>query len=206
MNYLIQIQQSFSRQSKIFWFWLSIGVLSLLLLFTLVNQTQFWFTEANATVAKLSSTGSQSTAKILPTLQQILLWNLFDRAQNDKALAIKSVNLTINGIFLASVPAQSAVAMTFKGEQEKTYGVGDNIPGMGIIKAIKQDRVILQQDGELKALLLTMDRKGVKVTAPSKATTTEQLELYHERFKGLSGGYPNLKLNKKFPSSVRSNN
>ena len=200
MAYLTQLQQLINKRDKLFWIKLATAGLSLLIMITLINQARFWFTEDGVTVVTKKTPAHNQAAQSVPGLPQVIAWQLFGQSKNSAIRAVKPADLTINGIFLTNLASASTVVITQKGQKEKTYAVGDSLPGMGTIDAIQQDRVILRQNGELKALLLSMDGLGVititKQTQPTKAKTTRResnFEKYKERFKSLRERYPGFK-------------
>jgi len=93
--------------------------------------------------------------------QRIANSHLFGRSEV-KAVAERGVsapetklNLLLSGV-IASPDERSAVAFVAagKGAAEKSYSIGENLPGGAILKEIYEDRVLLEYRGRMENLTL----------------------------------------------------
>jgi type II secretion system protein C len=66
-----------------------------------------------------------------------------------------SLSLELKGVIVAEPMSRALAAISEKGsKKEKLYGVGDKVPGNGVITEILVDRVILRRGGTLETLML----------------------------------------------------
>jgi general secretion pathway protein C len=66
-----------------------------------------------------------------------------------------SLSLELKGVIVAEPMSRALAAIAEKGsKKEKLYGVGDKVPGNGVITEILADRVILRRGGILETLML----------------------------------------------------
>ncbi|MCH9757149.1 MAG: general secretion pathway protein GspC [Gammaproteobacteria bacterium] len=80
-----------------------------------------------------------------------------DYVPNDVgAIGVKrsSLNISVVGIVFAADEKTSHVMLELPGNQVKMFGVGDEIPGGGVIKRITPDGVLLMRDGIMESLSL----------------------------------------------------
>lgn len=64
------------------------------------------------------------------------------------------LNLTVVGILFAEDEKSSRVMFELPGQQVKTFGVGDTLPGGAVIKRITQDGILLMRRGVVERLTL----------------------------------------------------
>lgn len=64
------------------------------------------------------------------------------------------LNLTVVGILFAPAVKDSRVMFELPGNQVKTYGLGDELPGGGVIKRITEDGILLTRNGGVERLTL----------------------------------------------------
>ena len=138
-------------------------LLLLLLIPALVNVTGRWFespqqeavSQADSTVPVATGPSAQILAK------QIANWHLFGRAQSVLVTSAPTVapetklNLVLSGV-IALPKQEDAVAIIAAGVKaaEKSYGIGDSLPGGASLKEIYGDRVIIEYRGRVEALTL----------------------------------------------------
>ena len=66
-----------------------------------------------------------------------------------------SLSLELKGVIVAEPMSRALAAIAEKGrKKEELYGVGDKVPGNGVITEILLDRVILRRGGTLETLML----------------------------------------------------
>jgi general secretion pathway protein C len=94
--------------------------------------------------------------------------------QNSTSAPPTSLSLVLKGIIVAEPMSRALAAIAEKGgKQEKLYGIGDKVPGNGVITEILIDRVILRRGGILETLML-LDKKsslaGARATKRARST------------------------------------
>jgi general secretion pathway protein C len=102
---------------------------------------------------------SGSAAQVLA--QQIANWHLFGHPQSLAVTSAPTVapetklNLVLSGV-IASPRQEDAVAIIAAGASaaEKSYGIGDSLPGSARLKEIYGDRVIIEYRGRVETLSL----------------------------------------------------
>ncbi len=87
------------------------------------------------------------------------------------AEVVTSLNLTLKGVIRSSIPANSE-AIIAHGRQEKTYRVGDDLPGGSRVKLLQvnADQVILENSGRREALKLFDESKITGSTSRSRSS------------------------------------
>ena len=143
--------------------WLVNILLAVLLVNTLVTVTLRW----------LSSPAVESTpavqAAVAPVKQQrsqpaqIAQLHLFGQAQVASSAQSPTVapetklNLVLRGVIASGKASDELAIIGPRGGKEKSYAIGDKLPGGAELKEIYADRVILQYRGRLETL--TLQRK-----------------------------------------------
>lgn len=64
------------------------------------------------------------------------------------------LNMTVVGVLFAGEEKDSQVILSAQGGEEKTYKIGDTLPGNVKIKGITADGVLLEREGHLESLSL----------------------------------------------------
>ncbi len=73
-----------------------------------------------------------------------------------------SLSLELRGVIVAEPMSRALAAIAKKGsKKEELYGVGDKVPGNGVITEILADRVILRRGGSLETLML-LNKKAAR--------------------------------------------
>ncbi|WBV65068.1 type II secretory system protein LspC [Legionella pneumophila] len=73
---------------------------------------------------------------------------------NEDNVKQSMLNVTLVGILFADKIEESQVIIRFASGEEKTYNVGDKIPGGATIKRIMPGGVLVERDGTLESLSL----------------------------------------------------
>lgn len=74
-------------------------------------------------------------------------------------------NMTVLGILYSDAPSLSQAILKIDG-QEKSYGVGDNLPGGGTLEEIASDHVIVLSDGGRSSLPLIIQSANYNARFP----------------------------------------
>lgn len=115
--------------------------------------------EAVSKPVSAASVTAGPSAQILA--KQVANWHLFGRAQSMAVTSGPTVapetklNLVLSGV-IALPKQEDAVAIIAAGPRaaEKSYGVGDSLPGGASLKEIYGDRVIIEHRGRVETLTL----------------------------------------------------
>ena len=87
---------------------------------------------------------------------------------------ISRLNLTLKGVF-ASEPADSSLAIISSGRQDELmYAVGETLPGGATLKEVYNDKVIIERNGSLETLLLSLNEAKI-ATNFEEPLQTEQI-------------------------------
>ena len=76
------------------------------------------------------------------------------------------LDLTVVGIMFADSEEASHVIIRAANGREKTFGVGDSLPGGAIIKRITPDGVLISRNGALESL--SLQKKALIFEPPAK--------------------------------------
>lgn len=85
-----------------------------------------------------------------------------------------TLNLVLKGVVAATPMEQALAIIGEKGKQDAVYGVGDELPGKAVVKAIHIDQVILQRAGKLETLFL--EELASSGQAPAAASPHRQID------------------------------
>lgn len=115
-------------------------------------------------IPRKATAASTSAAPAVAVHQQVDATRVADRhlfgtasAQgNGNNAPDTTLNLTLHGIVAGKRASDSRALVVANGDEEP-YGVGAQLPGGAVIRAIYPDRVLLERDGRLEALRLPKD-------------------------------------------------
>lgn len=142
----------------------------LLLLLVVQNKSILWPVKArNLTV--LSGTSEE------PNVQSALTIPLFGHyvsVNHKNSMKQSMLALEVIGIMYASHPSQSQVLIRLNHGEERSYLVGDELPGGAIIKRIQSDRVVILYQGTLEVLHLP--KNTLQFDEPAKPLFKEEIE------------------------------
>lgn len=87
-------------------------------------------------------------------IQQTLNAPLFGRyaLPDDELTEASSVQAEVVGVLYASDPSESQVMIRVPGGEEKSYRVGDTLPGNLVIRRILRDSIVILHRGKLESL------------------------------------------------------
>ena len=77
------------------------------------------------------------------------------------------LRLELRGVFAAELASHSMAIIASKGGKDKTYIIGDSVPGGASLHEVYKDRVILSRNGKLEALRLKTPQADITVTKNS---------------------------------------
>lgn len=73
---------------------------------------------------------------------------------NEQSVKKSMLNVTIVGILFADKIEDSQVIIRSSNNEEKTYKIGDKIPGDAVIKRIMAEGVLVEREGNIESLTL----------------------------------------------------
>lgn len=74
------------------------------------------------------------------------------------------LNLTLRGVLATGSPVARAI-ISAGGSEERSYRVGDSLPGGATLDQVLADRIILQRAGRFEALYLPKDKEPVTISS-----------------------------------------
>ncbi len=117
-----------------------------------------------------------------PQYAELPKWNLFGKPKTVAEVKIKKVepivapetrlNLELEGIVYSDMPAEGIAIISESGKPQKTYHIGETLPGNATLYAIEPSRVILQRNGRHETLSL---RKPSDIQTPLSEQTARSL-------------------------------
>jgi len=128
--------------------------------YTLATTAMFFVSGTPETVAapQAAAPSQSSRATVSVDLDDILKAHLFGRAPNDEqARALQPTEetrlpLTLQGVFVAEPPSDSAAIIARKGQAGRLYAIGDDVPGNATLRAVQAEQVILLRAGQHETL------------------------------------------------------
>lgn len=141
--------------------WVVNLLILLLLISALINVSGRWFgspkqdhaAQADSTAVVVTAPSAQILAK------QVADWHLFGRAQNVLVKGAPIIapetrlNLILRGVIALPEDAVAIIAGGAKAA-DKSYAIGDSLPGGASLKEIYGDRVIIEHRGRVETLTL----------------------------------------------------
>lgn len=129
-------------------------VLTVLILWQLASGITIYLTLSKPTSKHvISSTGFPSQQKL--GLNKNLATPFFgEYVPNDIDVKESRLNLKVVGILFSSQERQSFIIIHTEGAGDKSFHVGDSLPGGAIIKRINPDGVLVERNGALESLSL----------------------------------------------------
>ena len=178
LNALVQSPQVATKAAMV----LSI-VLVIMLSIKLAEITWGFFpasieTSEQTTVTPTPAATNTKQSASLANIPQLHLFGV--STKEVKALKTGPINapdtklrLVLHGVFASNDPKQSLAIIAPKSGKDKTYRIGESVPGGAKLHEVYADRVILSRNGQLETLRLILARADIKVDKASSATPTK---------------------------------
>lgn len=135
--------------------WVSIALISLFSMLIVIEFSNLRFSPVN--IPKIPEKNIAITAK-KNSFESILHSSLFgvyvSNDLNENSVKKSMLNVTLVGILFADKKGDSQVIISSANGEEKTYKVGDTIPGDAVIKRIMASGVLVERHGTLESLSL----------------------------------------------------
>jgi general secretion pathway protein C len=166
------------------------------------QAVQLVWTVLGASRAPAGPDGGAPSAAAPPTLPsysigQIVNAHLFgvagakDTQETDpNAVAATNLNLVLAGTIAESDPTKGYAIIGDSAANAKVYGVGRAIPGGAKLHSVYADRVILDRNGKLEALMLPKKFTGGGAGPPPRATSAAADPMLGERLQNLAAQNP----------------
>ncbi|MCW9025125.1 MAG: type II secretion system protein GspC [Gammaproteobacteria bacterium] len=79
------------------------------------------------------------------------------------------LRLVLHGVFASNEPSQSMAIIAPKSGKDKTYRIGESVPGGAQLHEVYADRIILSRNGQLETLRLIRARADIKIDKSNAA-------------------------------------
>ncbi|KTD82883.1 type II secretion system protein N [Legionella waltersii] len=137
--------------------WIIIGLITLFSMLIIYSYASLLFFKIGAASTQNSETNAvelpkQEDAKHF--LKASLFGVYMPNDLNDDNVKESLLNVTLVGILYDENPENSQVIIRSSSGDEKTYVIGDKIPGGAVIKRIIPNGVLVERDGTLESLSL----------------------------------------------------
>lgn len=130
-----------------------IGLFSLLILIDYASY--FFYPVVDLSLASNKNTVTKPKQDFAEYILHSTLFGVYvPNGLNESSVQKSMLNVTIVGIMFSADEEHSQVIIRSAGGEEKTYKLGDSIPGGVIIKRITASGVLVEHDGNLESLSL----------------------------------------------------
>jgi general secretion pathway protein C len=137
--------------------WIIIGLIAMFSILIIYSYTSLFFFKIGGSPTQNSETISVEVPK-QDEARHFLKASLFGvympNDLNGDNVKESLLNVTIVGILYDETPENSQVIIRSSSGEEKTYVIGDKIPGGAVIKRIIPNGVLVERDGTLESLSL----------------------------------------------------
>ena len=108
--------------------------------------------DAGAGAGHLGREGSAAARASLPSLASMELFGELQEAAPSQAAPQTSLNLELQGVFIAPDTGQSTAIIGRKNEAGEVYRVGDRLPGNSTLSAVYSDHVLIRHGQRVERL------------------------------------------------------
>jgi general secretion pathway protein C len=140
--------------------WIIITLVSLFSILILISLSSLILTSLDTSKSILQDKKLENNSKIDTTnyLLDSPLFGVYVPPEfNEESVKKSLLDVTLVGVLLSNQERKSQVIIRSAGGEEKTYAVGDSIPGGALIKRITSAGVLVERDGSLESLSLTKE-------------------------------------------------
>lgn len=160
-----QIQEhAMSQWGKLAAFGIAI-LFGLLILIKLISGITFFF-KGNANSKQTQNTTQAQSEKTIDLTRYHLFGMYTPKNLDPNQLPKATLDLTLNGVFLAVPEKYSQAVLTAPGENQKVYNVGDDLPEGAKLYQVLNNSVIILYNGQLQQLLLPEPKVKFKNKKP----------------------------------------
>ncbi len=157
MDSIVAFYQQYRRQLAT-----SIGVVMAMVIgLSLANGILFalehWDDKAPVSIVAPAGNAVESPRKPASSIARL---NLFgDVQQSNVVVAAEApetrLNLELQGVFIATVTADSTAIVAERGKDGELFSIGDRLPGNAVLEAVLNDHILLKRGGQIEKLMFS---------------------------------------------------
>ncbi len=157
MDSIVAFYQQYRRQLAT-----SIGVVMAMVIgLSLANGILFalehWDDKAPVSIVAPAGNAVESPRKPASSIAKL---NLFgDVQQSNVVVAAEApetrLNLELQGVFIATVTADSTAIVAERGKDGELFSIGDRLPGNAVLEAVLNDHILLKRGGQIEKLMFS---------------------------------------------------
>jgi len=157
LDSIVAFYQQYRRQLAT-----SIGVVMAMVIgLSLANGILFalehWDDKAPVSIVAPAGTAVESPRKPASSIAKL---NLFgDVQQSNVVVAAEApetrLNLELQGVFIATVTADSTAIVAERGKDGELFSIGDRLPGNAVLEAVLNDHILLKRGGQIEKLMFS---------------------------------------------------
>lgn len=163
-------------------------VIMLILLAQLAAKVSWQVVQGTSTTRPMSRTTNTGQSAATPefSMTRVVNAHLFGNLNTASSAApinapVTRLRLTLHGVFASTDPKEAMAIISDAGGRQKSYRIGDAVPGGARLHAIYSDRVILERAGKLETLKLPRKvasfETKVSTLAPATITSMTNVDL-----------------------------
>ena len=157
MDSIVAFYQQYRRQLAT-----SIGVVMAMVIgLSLANGILFalehWDDKVPVSIVAPAGNAVESPRKPASSIARL---NLFgDVQQSNVVVAAEApetrLNLELQGVFIATVTADSTAIVAERGKDGELFSIGDRLPGNAVLEAVLNDHILLKRGGQIEKLMFS---------------------------------------------------
>jgi len=157
LDSIVAFYQQYRRQLAT-----SIGVVMAMVIgLSLANGILFalehWDDKAPVSIVAPAGNAVESPRKPASSIAKL---NLFgDVQQSNVVVAAEApetrLNLELQGVFIATVTADSTAIVAERGKDGELFSIGDRLPGNAVLEAVLNDHILLKRGGQIEKLMFS---------------------------------------------------
>ena len=179
MDSIVAFYQQYRRQLAT-----SIGVVMAMVIgLSLANGILFalehWDDKAPVSIVAPAGNAVESPRKPASSIAKL---NLFgDVQQSNVVVAAEApetrLNLELQGVFIATVTADSTAIVAERGKDGELFSIGDRLPGNAVLEAVLNDHILLKRGGQIEKLMFSDSNIRQQFSANETASPEPAVEL-----------------------------
>jgi len=179
LDSIVAFYQQYRRQLAT-----SIGVVMAMVIgLSLANGILFalehWDDKAPVSIVAPAGNAVESPRKPASSIAKL---NLFgDVQQSNVVVAAEApetrLNLELQGVFIATVTADSTAIVAERGKDGELFSIGDRLPGNAVLEAVLNDHILLKRGGQIEKLMFSDSNIRQQFSANETASPEPAVEL-----------------------------
>jgi len=118
---------------------------------------EHWDDKAPVSIVAPAGNAVESPRKPASSIAKL---NLFgDVQQSNVVVAAEApetrLNLELQGVFIATVTADSTAIVAERGKDGELFSIGDRLPGNAVLEAVLNDHILLKRGGQIEKLMFS---------------------------------------------------